>query len=161
MPELSQWVGSLPLSLAMRRITWLIPALQSLHIMSVGLVLASVMMVDLRVWGVSRAGTLAAAGRRFLPWLWIAVVIATLTGIALMVGAPRSWRDGAFVAKLYLMGAAAVATLALPLVLRWNGGAGEKDARFMAGFVATAALVLWLGATLAGRGRWIAGILGG
>jgi hypothetical protein len=165
MPELSQWVGSLPLSLVMRRITWLIPVLQSLHILSIGMVLASVVMIDLRVWGVSRAGTLAATGRRFLPWLWIAVAVATVTGIGLMFGAPRSWRDGAFLAKLYLMGAAAIATLALPLVLRWNGGArvggDEKDARFMAGFVATAALVLWLGATLAGRGRWIAGLLGG
>jgi hypothetical protein len=161
MAELSQWVGTLPLSLAMRRISWLIGLLQSVHIMSIGIMLASVVMIDLRVWGVSRAGTLAATGRRFLPWLWVAVAVATLTGIGLMFGAPRSWRDGAFVAKLYMMAAATVATLALPLVLRWNSGGGEKDARLLAGFVGTAALVLWLGATFAGRGRWIAGMLGG
>ncbi len=51
MAQLSQWVGSLPLSLMMRRITWLIPVLQIVHILSIGIVLSSVVMVDLRLWG--------------------------------------------------------------------------------------------------------------
>jgi len=160
MAELSQWVGSLPISLAMRRITWLIPMLQTLHILSIGIVLSSVVMIDLRVWGVSRSGTAIARSERFLPWMWAALAIATVTGIGLMLGAPRSFRDGAFVAKLYLMVAATLATVALPLMLRRNA-CGGKDAGVPAQVVGIAALVLWLGATLAGRGRWIAGLLGG
>jgi hypothetical protein len=158
--ELSQWVGSLPISLAMRRITWLIPVLQTLHILSIGIVLSSVVMIDLRIWRVSRSGTAIARSQRFMPWMWTALAVATLTGIALMLGAPRSWRDGAFAAKLYMMAAATVATLALPIMLRRND-CGGKDAGVPAQLVGTAALVLWLGATLAGRGRWIAGLLAG
>ena len=160
MAQLSQWVGSLPLSLMMRRITWLIPVLQIVHILSIGIVLSSVVMVDLRLWGTSRTGTAVARSTRFMPWFATALVIATLSGIALMIGAPRSWRDGAFVAKLYMMAAATIATIALPFMLRRNGSAG-KDANAPARLVGTAALVLWMGATLAGRGRWIAGWLGG
>jgi hypothetical protein len=160
MAELSQWVGSLPISLAMRRITWLIPMLQTLHILSIGIVLSSVVMIDLRIWGASRSGTAIARSERFMPWMWTALVVATLTGIALMFGAPRSWRDSAFVAKLYLMVAATIATVALPIMLRRND-CGGKDAGVPAQLVGIAALVLWLGATLAGRGRWIAGALGG
>jgi hypothetical protein len=159
MAELSQWVGSLPLSLAMRRITWLIPMLQTVHILSVGIVLSSVVMIDMRIWGASRSGTAIARSGRFMPWMWTALAVATLTGIALMFGAPRSWRDGAFVAKLYMMGAAMVATVALPLLLRRQGDG--KDGGGIARVVGIAALALWLGATLAGRGRWIAGLLAG
>jgi hypothetical protein len=160
MAQLSQWVGTLPISFAMRRIVWLIPTLQTLHILSIGFVLSSVVMIDLRVWGVSRSGTAIARSERFLPWMWAALAIATITGIGLMLGAPRSFRDGAFVTKLYLMGAAAVATVALALVLRVQGNA--KDLRSPAvGIIGTMALLLWFGATLAGRGRWIAGLLGG
>jgi hypothetical protein len=160
MAELSQWVGGLPISLAMRRITWLIPVLQTLHILSIGIVLSSVVMIDMRIWGASRTGTALARSERFTPWLWAALAVAVLTGIALMFGAPRSWRDGAFVAKLYMMAGAAAATLALPLMLRRNACDG-RDAGPAARIVGVAALVLWVGATLAGRGRWIAGMLGG
>jgi hypothetical protein len=159
MAELSQWVGSLPISVAMRRITWLVPMLQTLHILSIGIVLSSVVMIDLRIWGASRSGTAIARSKRFMPWMWTALAVATLTGIALMFGAPRSWRDAAFVAKLYMMAAATVATVALPIMLRRNDRG--KDAGVPAQLVGIAALVLWLGATLAGRGRWIAGLLGG
>jgi hypothetical protein len=156
MNELSQWVGNLPLSVAMRPIVWLVPMLQALHILSIAMILSAVVMIDLRVWGISREGTLSAASRRFLPWLWVAVAASVVTGVALMFGTPRSWRDSAFVAKLVLMGAAALVTLALPTVLRRSG----NDGRFAAGFVGGLALLLWVSATFAGRGRWIAGMLG-
>jgi hypothetical protein len=160
MAQLSQWVASLPISLAMRRITWLVPVLQTLHILSTGIVLSSVVMIDMRVWGASRSDTAIARSERFMPWVWTALAVATLTGIALMLASPRSFRDGAFVAKLYMMAAAVVATAALPSMLRRNA-CGGKDAGVPAQLVGLAALLLWLGATLAGRGRWIAGILGG
>ena len=160
MAELSQWIGGLPISMAMRRITWLVPVLQTMHILSIGIVLSSVVMIDLRVWGASRSGTAIARSKRFMPWMWTALAVATLTGIALMFGAPRSFRDGAFVAKLYMMGAATATTAALPIMLRHNGCSG-RDAGVPAQLVGIAALVLWVGATLAGRGRWVAGLLGG
>ncbi len=49
MAELSQWVGGLPISMVMRRITWLVPMMQTVHILSTGIVLSSVVMIDLRV----------------------------------------------------------------------------------------------------------------
>ena len=129
MAQLSQWVGTLPISFAMRRIVWLVPTLQTFHILSIGFVLSSVVMIDLRVWGVSRSGTAIARSERFLPWMWAALAIATITGIGLMLGAPRSFRDGAFVAKLYLMVAATLATVALPMMLRRNARGKDRTRR--------------------------------
>ena len=116
MPQFAQWVASLPISLWARQITWLVPMMQTLHILSIGAILSAVVMIDLRIWGVSRSLGLAERANRFLPWIWVALIVSTLTGIALMVGSPRSMRDAAF--------------------------------------------LLWLGATFAGRGRWIAGLFG-
>jgi Na+/citrate or Na+/malate symporter len=161
MPQLSQWVNSLPISIWMRQIIWMVPLLQVLHILSIAAILSSIIMIDLRIFGVSRSHTLAEQGRRFLPWMWVAVVISAVTGVALMLGSPRSFRDVVFVTKLWLMAGATVTTIALPFVLRWNGGSGQKDARAVTALVGVAALALWLGATLAGRGRWMAGFLAG
>ena len=159
MLELSQWINGLPISIFMRRITWLIPVLQIVHIFSIGMILSSMVMIDLRLWGVSREKTAVERSREFLPWIFVALAVSTLTGIGLMLGAPRSFRDSAFVAKLWMMAAATVATLALPVLLRANP-TGGKEGRGLASIVGAAALALWLGATLAGRGRWIAGWLG-
>jgi len=159
MLELSQWVNGLPISIFMRRITWLIPVLQIVHILSIGMLLSCTVMIDLRVWGVSRERTAIERSREFLPWILAALAISTISGIGLMLGAPRSFRDSIFVAKLWMMAAAMVATLALPLLLRINP-TGGKEGRGLAGLVGAAALALWLGATFAGRGRWIAGWLG-
>jgi hypothetical protein len=160
MPQFAQWVASLPISLWARQITWLVPMMQTLHILSIGAILSAVVMIDMRIWGVSRSQGLAERANRFLPWIWVALIVSTLTGIALMVGSPRSMRDAAFLAKVYMMAAATVLTIVLPFMLRWNSGYGQKDAGALANFVGTTAFLLWLGVTFAGRGRWIAGLFG-
>ena len=157
--QLSNWVNSLPISISMRKITWLIPLLQIFHIFSLGMILSSIVMINMRLWGVSHGQTAIASSRQFLPWIWWALAVATLSGIALMVGAPRSWRDSIFVAKLVLIAAATVVTLTVPLLLRINKTDGKEGLGFAA-IAGALALVLWMGATLAGRGRWIAGWLG-
>ncbi len=158
--ELSQWIGSTQPSLWMRRITWLHPMLQTFHILATGIILSSIAMIDLRLWGLSYSQSLVDRGRRFLPLLWVALLVATVTGIGLMFGAPRSFRDTAFVAKLYMMAGALVTTLSLPFLLHWNSGGNQKNARALVTVVGTLTLLLWLGATFAGRGRWVAGLLG-
>lgn len=160
MVQLSQWVNSLPISLALRRVTWFIPVLQVIHILSIAAILSSMVMIEMRLWGVSRDKTALERSRQFLPLIWWALALSILTGVGLMLGAPRSFRDSSFVVKLWMMGAATIATLLLPLVLRSNSSAG-KEGRGLANFVGAAALVLWFGVTLAGRGRWLAGLLGG
>jgi hypothetical protein len=56
-----QWLQSTPLSLSVRRISWLIPMMQTLHILANGLVLSAIIMIDLRVW--RRAGAEPLADR--------------------------------------------------------------------------------------------------
>ena len=64
MQDLVQWLTSLPLGLTIRRSTWLIPLMQTLHILAIGMVLSSVIMIDLRVWGLSRSHTVGESAHR-------------------------------------------------------------------------------------------------
>jgi hypothetical protein len=158
MPELAQWVASLPLSAAMRRITWLVPWLQIAHIVAIGVILSTVALIGMRSWGAPRA---PLSGRhRYAPWLLAALVIVTASGVALMLSSPRSFRDTIFLAKMIMMALALPVTLVLPLVAGRPGVEKFGSKRTTVGVLAGCALVLWVGVTLAGRGRWMAGLLG-
>jgi hypothetical protein len=157
-----QWLQSTPLSLTIRKIAWVIPLLQTLHILAIGLVLAAVVMIDMRVWGWSRSEPLSLRARRFLPWLWVAMVVLTATGIALIMAAPRrTLLDPTFQVKMIMMAVAIAATLWFAAALRRRGDTWDHDrfGRRMAGVLAAATLLLWVGVTFAGRGRWIANLL--
>jgi hypothetical protein len=161
MADLAQWFASLPLSVAMRRIGWVFPLLQTVHILAIGMMLSSVVMISLRLWGVSRTQAIAARGHRYLPWIWTSLVVLTVTGIVLAVGNPRTLRDPALQVKLWLMVPAIATTLILAVAMRgealWQK---SPRARGMVSLAATATLILWLGVTFAGRGRWIANLIG-
>jgi hypothetical protein len=161
MADLAQWLTGLPLSLAMRRIAWLFPLLQTIHILAIGMMLSSAIMISLRLWGVSRAQAIAACGHRYMPWIWTSLVVLTVTGVVLIVGNPRTLRDPALQVKLWLMVPAVATTLILAVAMRgealWEK---NRSVRGMMSLAAAATLVLWLGVTLAGRGRWIANLIG-
>jgi hypothetical protein len=161
MADLAQWLTSLPLGVVMRRYGWLFPLLQTLHILATATLMSSSIMISLRLWRVSKTQSIAARAHRYLPWIWWSLVLLTLTGVALIIGNPRSLRDPALPAKLWLMVPATAVTLVLALMM-WGGDKFEKRAggHLAISVAAAATLMLWLGVTFLGRGRWIFNFLG-
>jgi cytochrome bd-type quinol oxidase subunit 2 len=161
MADLAQWLTGLPLGVMMRRLHWLFPLLQTLHILATGLVMSAAIMISLRLWRVSRTQSIAARAHRYLPWIWWPLVVLVLSGAALIVGNPRSLRDPALPVKLWLTVAAAAVTIILALMMR-VGDRFEKraDGHLAMSVTAAATLMLWLGVTFLGRGRWIFNFLG-
>ena len=150
-----QWLQSTPASLAVRQSSWLIPLMQTLHILANGLVLSAIIMIGLRVWG-SRVEPLGDRLRRLVPWLWAAMGVLTATGVVLILSTPRrTLLDKTFQVKMLIMAIAIAATLVLAAMLRRASPAGR-----IAGTLAAATLLLWLSVTLAGRGRWIGNFIG-
>jgi hypothetical protein len=81
-----------------------------------------------------------------------------VSGIALVLYSPRRVLiDVTFQVKMVVMGLAIAATIALLLALRPGREAVARDAGGLklAGLLGTLTLALWVGVTLAGRGRWI------
>jgi hypothetical protein len=159
MVELAAWLASLPLSRALRQMSWLVPWLQIIHILANGMILSAVVMIDLRVWGISRSQTSMAMARRFQPWIWVGLVLVTVSGIVLILFGPRRpLTDLAFQVKMATMGLAIVATVMLQFALRSSDalGDGGPGTHKLTSLLGTLALILWVGVTLAGRGRWFA-----
>jgi hypothetical protein len=158
MVELASWLASLPVGNALRRLDWLVPWLQIVHILANGVILSAVVMIDLRVWGISRSQSSIAMARRFQAWIWAGLVLLTVSGIALVMYAPRRvLTDVTFQVKMAVMGFAMAATVALLVALRPGREAVQGDAggHKLAGLLGTLTLALWVVVTLAGRGRWL------
>lgn len=69
--------------------SWTIPAIQSIHIVGIGMVMGSVLMIDLRILGLAWADqTLRQTTGRFGPWLTGALWLLLATGLLMVIGEP-------------------------------------------------------------------------
>jgi hypothetical protein len=83
------WLAQTSLSTAIQVNEWVIPTLQSIHIVAIGVVLGSVFMVTLRILGLAaRDQTVAETMARFGPWLWGGLAVLLATGIVMIIGEP-------------------------------------------------------------------------
>ena len=87
--ELAQQLGTSGLSQAIQSTLWLTPLLQAIHILMIGIVFISVLMVVLRINGRIRADEpFDATWTRFAPWMWWALAVMLATGVVLIIGEP-------------------------------------------------------------------------
>jgi hypothetical protein len=159
----SDWLAAAPVSLTLQGVSWLVPTVQTLHILAIAAVLTSASMINLRLAGVgARTLTLAAATARFVPWVWSAVVVLALSGSILIVIEPRRpLTNPVFFLKLALIVAVALVMLATSWPLRRDALYWERSvARRRLGWsIAVLSTALWIGVICAGR--WIAYTLTG
>ncbi|MGO9046545.1 MAG: DUF6644 family protein, partial [Xanthobacteraceae bacterium] len=110
--EFSKWLAATPLSHTIQTTGWIIPTLQTIHILSVAVLFSSAILVDLRIWRVlQRDAPLPDVARRFLPLIWPVVLILLVTGSLLIIGEPRrSLLNTTFYLKMALLAAALALT---------------------------------------------------
>jgi len=115
MGEIARWLGSTPLSIAIQSHTWLTPLLQAVHILMIGVVFVSMLMIALRVLGRVRTDeTLEQVWARFSPWLWSGVAVMAATGLVLIIGEPlRQANALSFWLKMLLIAVGLFGLLAL------------------------------------------------
>lgn len=146
------------LSQAIQGTEWVIPAVQTVHILAVGAVVTSVALLDLRLAGWrARRDPLAAVAGRYLPVIWLALPVLLLTGATLILAEPsRALQNPVFIAKMTLLVAAVALTLMCHAPLRRDAGFWEASParRRLAVLIASLSAALWIGIVFAGR--WIA-----
>ena len=89
MTQFAEWLSQTSLSLAIQSHEWVIPTVQSIHIVAIAAVLGSVLMIVLRIltWA-GRDQTLAQTTARFGPWLSGALCVLMVTGGVMIIGEP-------------------------------------------------------------------------
>jgi hypothetical protein len=157
MLALAHWLESTALSQAIQKALWLIPLLQTIHIIAIAMVLSSVLMVGLRILGVGTSVTMAQTCARYLPWLWTGLALLALTGVALIIGEPkRALPNPAFQIKMLILAIVVAVVLAFQTSLHRDSAfwEGHTPARKLAGTFAVVVFALWCAIAVAGR--WIA-----
>lgn len=149
------WLGNTPLSMAIQDRYWVIPMVQTVHILAISVVMASMVMLDLRLLRVlGRTQSIPEVAHRFLPWVWSAVLVLLASGTILIIGEPgRELLSQVFWLKMTLLACALVVTAAFQYALKRRAEFWERR-RAVAGVTAIASLMLWVGILAAGR--WIA-----
>jgi hypothetical protein len=135
----------------------LFPLIESVHVVSICLVVGSILVVDLRLLGLAsihRSVSRLTSG--ILPLTWSAFAVAAASGSLLFISnATKYLGNGFFVAKIFLIGAAGlnmaifhgVGAKDLP---RWeNATALPLPARLAGGL----SILLWV--SVVACGRWI------
>jgi hypothetical protein len=156
--ELSKWLAATSVSHAIQTAGWIIPTLQTIHILCVAIVFSSAVLVDFRIFRLfERDVPLGEVTRRFLPPIWPVLLILLATGSLLIIGEPRrSLINPTFYLKMALLMIAILLTVSLQHGSASSPGFWDKDRgrRFASRLMAAASIVVWCGILFAGR--WIA-----
>jgi hypothetical protein len=135
---------------SLRNVPGLPPIVQTVHLLSIAVVMGSIVMVNLKVLGVAlpnqNAGEMM---RRLIPWTWWALLLLLLSGLVFVIARPRRYLvNPVFGIKFALLGIAVVCTLVLQRLHR------QSTSSVTIKLFAALSLCAWLGVVLAGR--WIA-----
>ena len=154
----SKWLAATSLSHTIQTTGWIIPSVQTVHILCVATVFFSAIIVDLRIWRIlQRDVPVGEVARRHIPIIWPVLAVLLLTGGVLIVGEPRrSLLNTTFYLKMGLLAVAIVLTAALQRSIGASPGAweGARGQRIGARLTAVVSVAVWCGILFAGR--WIA-----
>lgn len=150
-----QWLSQTSLSLAIQTHLWIIPAIQSVHIVAIAVVVSSVFMIGLRVLGLAGSDqTLMQTIGRFTPPLFNALYVSLLTGVFMVISEPaRDLLSFSFWLKMSLLAAATITTVAFRSAVRRNEHHWDEVVvnRWATRSVAILVLLIWAGVIISGR----------
>ncbi len=153
--DFAQWLQSTALSSWIQATGWVIPLLQSVHIVTIGVVFIAILITVLRIHGrVHGEERLAIVWQRYAPWLWYGLAVMAVTGALLVIGEPmREFYSLSFWLKMLLLIVGIVSALvfsrSLLPAIDADDVTGSVPADTKAASIAT--VLLWLGIIFLGR----------
>jgi len=135
----ANWLAQTPASTWVASHEWVIPTVQSIHIVAISIALVSAYMILFRVLGwVGADQSLDETMRRFWPWLFGALVVLLVTGLVMVLGEPaRELLAFSFWSKMTL--------IVLGTLLTWLAG------RTAVKPLGVLTLFIWIGIIFLGR----------
>ena len=146
-----------PVATAVRESTWLFPTIETVHVLSIAMVVGTIMIVDLRLINVaSRRRSVSELMNEVLPWTWGAFVCAVITGgLLFSSSATKYFHNPPFEFKMLLLLLAAINMAVFHLgayrgVALWDRDVMTPTGARIAGGIS---LAIWV--TVVSLGRWI------
>jgi len=152
-----QWLEQTSVAAGVRESLWLFPAIETVHLFGIILLVGSTVAFDLRLLGLAwREQAVSKLASRLLPWAWIGFAVQVLTGSLLFASeATKCYGNPAFRVKMLLLLLAGVNALAFHVapfrkVAAWDKASTPPVGAKVAGALS---ILLWFGIVAAGR--WI------
>lgn len=151
---IAKWLQGLPLAHAVAQGPWIFPAVETVHVIAIAMVVGSIAVVDLRLLGVSwKTRPVTEVAEEVLPWTWGAFAVAAIAGALMFISAASKYvADLPFQLKMLLL-VAAGANMAVFHVMTyrdvevWNHGRTPPGAKLAAGL----SLAFWIAIVTCGR----------
>jgi hypothetical protein len=143
------WLTATSVSQLIQTTSWAIPAIQVVHIICLATLFALALNLALRVAGRGLAAEpLASLAGRFVPTMWICLVVLFISGALLIIAEPfRTITNPVFYLKMSLLIVAIALTLWLASVARRQ----PEAPRPIHVAAATVSMLVWAGIIIAGR----------
>jgi hypothetical protein len=153
MRELAAWLQTTSVSMAIQSTGWAVPLLQSVHIVTIGIVFVSSLMIALRVLGWMRVDEpFATVWMRFAPWMWASLVVMAFTGLLLVIAEPvRELVSLSFWMKMTLLAIVVVGTAIFGRAMRPIAPIAGAGFPVAAKTAAVGMVVLWMAVIFLGR----------
>jgi hypothetical protein len=151
------WLSATNISVAFQSTSWFVPLVQTVHIMSIAVLLVSVYVIGLRLVGLRGRLPLAAVAARSTPWIWVSLCVLLASGVLLTITEPaRELLKWVFRVKMLMVLLLAGILLIVQSRLRqnpeyWTQSSGRRRMARVVGM-----LSLLIGACIVTAGRWIA-----
>lgn len=152
--SLSRWLETFPLHATMQDDAWIVPTVQTVHILAIGFVFSSSMILALRALAVSGIEWSPAQwGRRLNRWVGWSLLVLLISGAILIIGEPaRSLLSPVFQIKMLLVVATGLLSWGLARRLQQLDQPDYATGRERG--LAVLIVLLWM--AVISCGRWIA-----
>lgn len=156
MKQFAQWLSTTFLSVFIQNHnSWVIPVIQSIHIVGIAIVFGSVFMIDLRILGwAGMDQTLRQTTSRFGPWLTGALWLMLATGILMVIGEPvRELITFSFWLKMLLVAVGALIAVIFLRAVRRHEQYWEEivEKRWAIKCLAVLTFLIWVCIIILGR----------
>lgn len=153
----SEWLYNTPVSQGIQNASWVIPTVQSIHIIAIAMLMGSAIVLDLKLAGlIARTESATIVFRRYMPWLWAGLAVLLLTGLVMVLGEPaRALENWVFWTKMGLVVIAFFLTLVMRVpMLREDLGDQSRVWSLLVKPLGLLAIAIWVLIIICGR--WIA-----
>jgi len=145
-----EWCGNTWLGATVRDTVWAFPLIETLHLLALAVLLGTVLIVNLRVFGLGQRYVFAAqTARQLEPWMLASLGILIASGIPMAFSEPiKCFESYSFPIKmgLIVIGIASQLTIQRRWVL--SGDASARKAKLAAAL----SIVIWTAVGAAGKG---------
>ena len=149
---LFDWAGKTWLGMAVRDNVLAFPVIETFHLLALAVLLGTVLIVNLRAFGVGRdRSSYVQLAAELEPWMLVSVAVLIVSGIPMAMSEPmKCYESWSFPIKMILMVTAIVWHFTVQR--RWTRGEANGVAGGKSKVAAICSILLWTAVGAAGKG---------